>query len=456
MPIQIQRYQSRPVTPKPARMTRLARPADRYVVGIAAPPDVAKIKASADTAGRKAGFGSILDAMNEQLNTPYFNMDVIEQVRWTMAGPQSDASITENFGATIDLFGSGKAPTDIDFVETTMAQTGQTQTYFVACYVGFHMEPEPLCFTARGNAVTHPTAAQPMPPSPDVWTINDRLNGALGPQFAGATPAQTYLMAIMRHGWWANYACWHLARAYNYRWKIGQHVNIMDEQLRHTAYMPPNAQEGSASSSEVDLWTFVNNMNRRYDSMGSALDFLPVDFLRIGSVGVQGVETTNIGRFSPTRDFEIIGATYGGMDLRSMLRGNSEMRKLCIPYVISPGVPIGIFLQECDTVQGNAMRQFLSITGNLGGAIPPAFTPEDNWTSPTLDTSPVMLERTLDSADQSQQMDAERAIFESGELKLTLPIRGFEVSRDWYNQLSSDADVRAAVFECVGVRFAAQ
>src|SRR4029077_9562734 len=103
------------------------------------------------------------------------------------------------------------------------------------------------------------------------------------------------------------------------------------------------------------LITFTSNLNARYDSLGSALDFLPVDFIRIGSDAVGGV---NVGFFTPTRDFEIIGATYGGMDLRSMLKGNSEMRKLCVPYVIKPGVPIGLYLQECDTVQGDTMRQF--------------------------------------------------------------------------------------------------
>ena len=118
-----------------------------------------------------------------------------------------------------------------------MAQTGQTQTHFVACYIGFHMEPEPLCFTARGNASTHPTSAVAQPPSPDVFTQNDRANGALGTAVAAGTA--TFLPAVYRHGWWANYVCWHMARAYNLRWKIGQHVNIMDEQLRHTAYMPP-------------------------------------------------------------------------------------------------------------------------------------------------------------------------------------------------------------------------
>jgi len=427
------------------------RPEGRYQLGQGIPAK--GLGAVRDAATLKSGFGSILDLIQESANAPYWNMDIIEQVRWTMAGPQTDQSIESNFGATIDIYASGKSPVGIDFVETTMAQPGQTQTNFIACYVGFHCEPEPLCFTARGNAATHPTSGVAKPPSPSEFTQNDLFNGAMGAAFAGGTPAQVFLPAVMRWGWWANYACWHLVRAYNYRWKIGQHVNIMDEQLRHTAYMPPNAQEGSASNSQVDVITFARNMNQRYDSLGSALDFLPVDFLRIGSAATGGV---NVGRFVPTRDFEIVDATYGGMDLRSLLAGKSEFRKMCIPYLIPRGVPIGIFLQETDTVQGDQMRQFLSITQQLGGAIPPSLTPDLNWNSgPTAGgASPVMLERTLDGADVPQQVEAQRVIFEGGDLKLTLPIRGFEVSQDWYNELTANAEVRAAVFDCVGVKSA--
>jgi hypothetical protein len=140
-----------------------------------------------------------------------------------------------------------------------------------------------------------------------------------------------------------------------------------------------------------------------------------------------------------------------------MLKGNSEMRKLCVPYVIKPGVPIGLFLQECDTVQADTMRQFLSITQGLGGAIPPSLTPDMNYIAePTATGANVMLERTLGGANVAQQVDAETVIYQGGDLKLTLPIRGFEVSADWYNQLSSSADIRAAVFDCVGMRFAEQ
>lgn len=424
-------------------------------VGLGLAIDAGKLR-NAQT--RREGLGAILDLMVQSKSNPWWNMDVVEQVRWTLGGPQTNASITENFGATIDLFASGKSPTDIDFVETTMAQPGQTQTHFVACYVGFHLEPDPMCFTLRGNAWTHPTASVAAPPSPDVFTRNDLINAAINAATAAGT--QTFLPAIMEHGWWMNRAFWELARAYNFRWKIGQHINIMDEQLRHTAYMPPNAQEGSASSSETDPFNLINQMNSRYDNLGSALDFLPINFLRIGSVGTTASEGTNVGRFTPTRDFDTVGTTYGGMDLRSMLRNNSEFRQLCVPYVIEPGVPIGIFLQECDSVQADIMRALLSISqvGNsFGGAIPPSVTPDGNITAGFTagGSGNVMLERTLDAADVPQQVNEERVIFKSGVGKITLPIKGFEVTKDWYNQLSSDEEIRNIVLSDCGMRFAA-
>jgi hypothetical protein len=38
--------------------------------------------------------------------------------------------------------------------------------------------------------------------------------------------------------------------------------------------------------------------------------------------------------------------TYGGQDLRELLRGNSEFRTLEIPYVIEEGTPIGLIQLE--------------------------------------------------------------------------------------------------------------
>jgi hypothetical protein len=426
----------------------------KTIVGLGASPNREKIRAG--LAGDHSGLGSIVDAIQASMQNPFYNMDVIEQVRWTMAGPQTDESVIKNFGPEIDLFGAGKSPEGIDYVQTTMAQTGQTQTYFIACYIGFHLEPEPLCFTAKVNAWTHPDAAQPQPPSPDVFTANDVNNGCLGSAFqpGEGVASQFMIPGVLEWGWWANYVAWHMARGYNLRWKIGQHINIMDEVLRHTAYMPPSAQEGSASSSEVDIATFIARANFRYDGLGSALDALKINRIRLGSVGA----SPNTGIFAPSRDEQFLGATYGGMDLRSMLKGNSEFRQLALPYVIKPGVPIGLALQECDAVQANIMRQYLSITGGLGGVFPPVIVDEENISGVYDGTGSgfVALERTLDAQSVAQQVPVGTAIFKGGELKVSMLIKGFEVTEDWYNVMSQNADIRAVVMNACGIRFAMQ
>jgi hypothetical protein len=449
-----------------------APPHQRNIVGRGLQPNLEKMRAaglgkagfgspgfgdSRDGMLGASGLGSIIDLINNSKDNPVYNMDVIEQVRWGMLGPQTPASIAANFGAEIDLFGSGKSVAGIDYVETTMAQTGQTQTYFIACYLGFHMETEPLQWDTIGNAWTHPaTTAAAVPGSPDVWTIADLLGplGFAGGDVPGPFAGQVFLPAVLQHGWWANYAAWHMARGYNLRWKIGQHTNIMDEVLRHTAYMPPNAQEGSASDSEVDIVDFVHEMNKRYDTLGSALDFLKITHLRIGSNGAAVVAGGNPGVFTPTRDFDRVGATFGGMDLRSMLRGNSEFRKLALPYVIKPGVPIGLILQENDQDQGDQMRRAMDITNGQGGAIPPQETDDPNIPNTAGQTLP---ERTLDGAYPSlQTVPSTRTIFKSGDFKLSLMVKGFEVTEDWYNIMSQNSDIREVVMSACGIRFAMQ
>lgn len=394
-----------------------------------------------------AGLGDIIDAINANKRCPIYNMPVIEQVRWTIGGPMLDADVTRTFGAQIDPFGSGRSPAGVDFVETTMAQTGQLQTYMLACAIGFHVEPEPLCFTVQGNAWSRPVAAVQPPPSPDVFTDHDRDDGAISANVADGS--EIFLPAVLEWGWWANKLLWCLVRGFDLRWKVGQHTNIMDEQARHTAFMPPNAQEGSASSSQVDIIDFVRQTNERYDSLGTALDFLKIDFLRIGSVGTG---TANVGIFRPSRAFELVGATYGGMDLRSMLKGTSEFRNLTVPYIITPGVPIGLYLQESDSIQAGLMRRYLSITQGQNGAVPPQITDDANILAGVTATGAnVMLERTLDAtpANVPQQVDTSRVVFKGGEFKLGLLVKGFEVDSEWGDVLKSNPDLKRAVLgEC--------
>jgi hypothetical protein len=443
----------------------------RAIVGRGVAFDRDKFRAAVGTGSadgmRQSGLGAIIDLINNSKDNPVYNMDVIEQVRWGMNGPQTPASINANFGSEIDLFGSGKSVAGIDYVETTMAQTGQTQTYFIACYLGFHVETDPMQWDTIGNGWTIPELPPAaVPGSPDVYAtgynaavggVPSPANGSdltdLGFAVEGLFAGQALVPAVLQHGWWANDAAWHLVRGYNLRWKIGQHTNIMDEVLRHTAYMPPNAQMGSASDSEVDIIDFVNQMNARYASLGSGLIFLPVDALRVGVASTAGAAPFH-GLFTLTRDFDRVGATFGGMDLRSMLHGNSEFRKLTLPYVIKPGVPIGLILQENDVDQGNAMRRFMDITQGQGGAIPPEETPYSLIGS-SVSAGPIT-ERTVDALTISSGTPLTRTIFKDGYMKLSLMIKGFEVTEDWYNIMSQNADIRDVVMNACGIRFAMQ
>src|SRR5215469_3527654 len=78
----------------------------RTILGLGMRPDPINI---ANAATRREGLGSIIDLIQSSMDNPVWNMDVVEQVRWTMLGPQTDQSINANFGAEIDLFGSGKS-----------------------------------------------------------------------------------------------------------------------------------------------------------------------------------------------------------------------------------------------------------------------------------------------------------------------------------------------------------
>jgi hypothetical protein len=431
-------------------------PSPFRTIGLGAKPDTNRIRAAGLGAPRenREGLGDLVSSILSCKACPTYNMPIIEQVRWTLGGPLLDSTITSAFGAEIDLFGSGKVVPGIAFVETTMAQPGQLQVPTLCCAIAWHLEPEPFEFTASVNAWTRPVVGAQSPPSPDVFTLNDQVNGALGPLLGGQAPEQIMVPGVLQWGWWAAYAFWHMARGYDLRWKIGQHTNIMDEVLRHTAYMPPNAQNGSTAGLNVDVTDFVRQTNNYYDQLGTALIALKHNFLRVGSVNLAGA---NIGAFRPSRALQFVPTTVGGINLRELLGANSEFRKLTVPYLIQPGIPIGLVCQEADTVEADQMRRWLSITQSQQAGIPPIETDDANVLATTTATGAnVSREVVIGAATPpvaadfvAQQTDTGTAIFKGGEGKITLAVKGFEVDGDWASVLNANPDIRDAVMrEC--------
>lgn len=440
-------------------------PSPFRTIGLGAKPDPHRIKAAglgAQTRTNPEGLGDLVSSILSCKACPTYNMPIIEQVRWTLGGPLLDSTLTSAFGAEIDLFGSGKNVPGIAFVETTMAQPGQLQVPTLCCAIAWHLEPEPFEFTGQVNAWTRPVVGAQAPPSPDTFTLNDQINGALGAAIGNPAPTQIMVPGVLQWGWWAAYAFWHMARGYDLRWKIGQHTNIMDEVLRHTAYMPPNAQQGSTSGLNVDLTDFVRQTNNYYDQLGTALIALKVDFLRVGSVNLAG--PVNVGAFRPSRALQFAPTTVGGINLRELLGANSEFRKLTVPYLIQPGIPIGLVAQEADTIEADQMRRWLSITQSQQAGIPPIETDDANvLATTTVPGANVSREVVIGAATPpaaadfiAQQVDTGTAIFKGGEGKITLAIKGFEVDGDWASVLNANPDIRDAVMRECGCGYGAR
>ena len=418
------------------------------------PPNAAEKDASGRSlAGApKPGLGALIDYFNAAKNCPIYNMQLVHEVGWTFSA-MTQTDVNKNFGPQIDPFGSGRSPQGILYVQSTMPQTGETNAAFIACAVLLHAEPEPWAFTALGNAWTVPDAATTQPISPNDWTDSDRTNGVFGPN--PASGATTFVKAMMEHGYWLNYAFWHMMRGYALEWSQGRHTNIFNDLARYTAYMPTNAQEGSASSSEVDILDLVALMNDYYETLGTALDFLKVNRIRTGFI-----DTLNggvpISTFRVSRDLQKVGVTYGGTDLRSLLRGNSEYRKLAVPYMIDPGVPIGMILNEVDSIEANTMRRQLDITQGQGGAIPPLIKDANNITAgPDGGATPQGVDLSDDPTPVPVAMstDSYEALYKSGQGKLRLGIVGFEMTKDQWLAMNADSELRDAVTRDCGICF---
>jgi hypothetical protein len=390
----------------------------------------------------------IVALMKSATSCPIYALPTVAKVQWEFEGPITNAAVTQTLGNQISLLGSGTSPNGVDNVYSTDGLiNGEFQTYVLACAIGVHLEPEPMCWTAQGNAIPTPGSSIAMPNSPDNYSVNDQTNLVYGGATQSAPQVQANMRrALLQWGWWVNYGFWHLARGYNLRWTYGSLINIMDEQLRDTAYTPPAAQEGSASSSQVSIVDFVNRVNARYTDptkIGGNKIFLWQNLVRVGTLGAQTTSTETQGKFRPFDDV-IVDATYGGMDLRSMLKGNSEFRTLEQPYILKPGVPPGlIFEANNNNAEVALFRQQFDATGGFGGTPPYAITPSQaliaQGAGATFD------ELSADNVDVLQTQNTEHYVFKGGTGLMSVEIKGYEITEPLADQIKGDAVLQAQI-----------
>lgn len=377
-----------------------------------------------------------------------YAMPTIAKVQWEFAGPISHANTLSTLGATIDILGQGENPAGVDEVYHTPGLiNGQFQTFILACAIGVHLEASPYCALVRGNAFARPANPTAKPFSPDAWTVNDQTN-AWG-QGVTAPSMKAYLI----YGQPALEGFWGMVRAYNLRWTYGSLINILDEQLRETAYMPPNAQDGSASDSEIDALRMAREVNARYASLGSTLDFSLIDTTRIGSFGAGGA---NVGIFAPNNDLQYVGVTYGGSDLRAKIGigQNSEFRSLCNPYILKPGVPPGLVFEEQNQELGDYFRAQFDVTQGpnesigVGGLVPAQYTESADYTS---GAGSAFTERSTDGNQVSQQVVAASAQYKGFRALLSNEVKGWEMTESLACQIRDNSDLAAELCNECGV-----
>lgn len=377
-----------------------------------------------------------------------YAMPTIAKIQWEFAGPISHADTLKTLGATIDILGQGDNPAGVDEVYHTPGLiNGQFQTYIMACAVGVHLEASPYCALVRGNSfVNNHSGTGTAPFSPDAWTVNDQTN-AWGQGVTAPT-----CKAVLRYGQPALEAFWAMVRAYNLRWTYGSLINILDEQLRETAYMPPNAQEGSASSSEIDAVRLAREVNARYASLGSAQDFRVTDTIRLGSIGAGGA---NSGIFAPNFDLQSVGVTYGGSDLRAKIGigTNSEFRSLCNPYILKPGVPPGLVFEEQNQELGDYFRAQFDVTcgpseSSSTGLVPAQYTESADYTA---GATSGFTERSIDGQSVTQTTIATEAEYKGFRALMSNEVKGWEMTESLACQIRDNADLAAALCNDCGV-----
>jgi len=360
---------------------------------------------------------------------PQYNIPIIDNVSWDFGGPLTDQQVASTFGDRIDVLNSNpqSPPPGVTQVDTTFAQPGEFQRWMLVCGIQVRVDFEPVVFTVFGNGLTTPTTAQQMPVSPDDFTSTD---SDTSPGTLGLAEGQTLTPAVMSWGTWAEQAMYYMALGYNLEWQYGNRDTLINESAQFSMFAPTIGE--GASDSDVAVYEYVRRMNAYNRTNLAASDiFLWADRSRLGNEELEGTPGQSVYR--PTRAYEIVGATYGGTVMRSLLRGRAEFKRFGCPFLIPAGVPIGLRLNQANEVYGDQMRNNLSATGGLGGTIPETITPDVNilagasaagtpgltGVEPSFDTPPVA---------NSIQLLGQRQVFKGGNFRITFAFRGFELT----------------------------
>ena len=365
-------------------------------------------------------------AAQQCLTCGFGNVPVTEEVVWTIVTPMTSEQVTQTFGDTVNLFNPSGSIAGVNSIDSTFLVNGILQTDLFCTGLGIHVFVEPISFSALGNGWLAPgSAGTSPPPSPDVWTVNDLANGALGGVTTGIVPAS------LDWGTSAQEAAWNFINAYQLQLRTNQRELMLNELLADVSYMASFADLQGAGTSDATVIEYAALANAQYRNQGSTYIFLPVNFRRYGSVTVtEGESQVNVGLFHATRDFEQVPVTRGGPKVQGAQCCGGMYRKIEKPCYFERGIPIGPQFVAVDPVHQARFQAALSIDSMTGSQ---NLQVDANVGGNTLTGAASMLEQTLDSspANVAEQMVMQRQVYTGGIFKVGVKLKGWEMPGPW-------------------------
>lgn len=363
------------------------------------------------------------NVVNSVLTCGFTQVPVIEYVTWTIDLPVADGFIDGTFGDEIDVLQNPKAVPGVQDVDSSFVINGILQVDMLVIGFGVHGFAEPQNGTQIGNYVDYQPGVGAIPNSPDSFTTAD-VDGL------GIAVGQTMTPALLEWGVCAQNALWHLMNAYQFQWIMQQRYLLINELAADVAYFGSYAEAVAAGSSQQAFQRYVDRVNQKYGSapIGDPGTFLPINSQRIGSV------TPNTGVFHPTRAYDTLDVTYGGLRVQGMTGSLQPFRKLFKPVLLERGIPIGMVLKAQDEYHQTLMKQYLS-NNDHGSGTTHTLMPISSTVSGLTGTT--IAELTFpDSANPTtviveQQVQTDRVLMKGGALQLAILIKGFEIWGPW-------------------------
>ena len=368
-------------------------------------------------------------AAEKCLRCSFGNIPVVEEVVWTIPLPLTAVEALATFGETVNLLSGSSSVPGVASIDSTFLINGILQTDILAQGIGVHVFCEPMSFSTIGNAFLAPAVSVgSTPPSPDVFTLDDLVNGALGTQ-VDADPLN-FFPAVFEFGAPVWRAGWNFINAYQFQWKTSQRELVLNELAADVSYFGSFADAMASGTSEVPIIEYVALVNATYRAKGSGTIFLPVSFRRVGSVTIAG--PLNIGVFHPTRDFDLAPVTWGGLRWQGYGCRGQMYRPVESPCFLERGIPIGMLFVSQDSVHQAQMIESLTIDNEPFGTNVCPDELMDGGTTTTVD-GVVMVEQTLDAEPvlNSQATNVCRQVFKGGILKIAIKIKGWEMPGGW-------------------------